>query len=148
MPVRTVVRRSGKNFRGWFPSRKMNELIGWESILERDAICVVEYDPEVVAFEEQPSEETYYLPDGIPRQYFPDLRLTYQDGRVVDVEIKPQRKLEDPRVAEKYALIQKRYAQLGRHFRLWTDREIRAEPHFSKVKALHRARPRLLRKAA
>jgi hypothetical protein len=125
----------------------METLIGWESILERDAICLVEYDPEVVAYEEQPSEETYYTPDGMSRRYFPDLRLNYRGGKIVDVEIKPARKLQDFFLAEKYVLIQKRYAQLGRHFRLWTDDEIRAEPHFSQIKALHRARRRL-RKAA
>lgn len=145
MPVRKVVRRSGKNFRGYFPSRKVGGLIGWESIHERDAILILEYTPEVKTFEEQPSEETYYLDDGTARKYYPDLRVDYADGRVVDIEIKPSQKLENPVLAEKLSLVARRYAQLNREFVVWTEREIRAEPRFSQYKALHRQRPRQFR---
>lgn len=145
MPVRKVVRRSGKNFRGYFPSRKAGRLIGWESIHERDAILILEYTPEVKTFEEQPSEETYYLEDGTARTYYPDLRATYACGRVVDIEIKPSRKLENPELARKLALVEKRYLQLKREFEVWTELDFRAEPRYSKCKALHRQRSRRFR---
>lgn len=147
MPVRKVVRRSGKNFRGYFPSRRLGRLVGWESLHERDAIRLVEYDPTVASYEEQPSEEIYYEVSGKARRYYPDLRVHYRNGRVVDIEVKPRQKLEDPRIEAKFKRIQKRYKELGRRFEIWTEREIRAEPRFSEVARIHRARPRL-RKAA
>lgn len=59
MTLRDVVNRSGRGFRGYFPSRKMKEMIGWESILERNAIYLFEFSPGVVCYYAQP-ELVYY----------------------------------------------------------------------------------------
>ena len=88
MPVRTVVTRSGKRFRGYFPSRKLRRMVGWESILERDAIAVLEYLPTVLHYEEQPSEETYYLEDGTTRRTA--LRRTRSAARGLDGKGNPR----------------------------------------------------------
>jgi hypothetical protein len=43
MPVRRVVTRGGRRFRGFFPSAKNGCMVPWESLLERDAITLLEY---------------------------------------------------------------------------------------------------------
>lgn len=142
MPVRKVVTRSGKRFRGKFPSRKLGRMVQWESLHERDAMQVLEYWPLVTQYEEQPSEETYYTLDGAPRRYYPDLRACMSDGKTIDIEVKPSAKLLDPKLAHKYSLIAKRYEQLGRLFEIWTEKDIRKEPRFSTIREIHRARQR------
>lgn len=144
MPVRKVVARSGKRFRGKFPSRKLGRMVQWESLHERDAILVLEYLPSVEMYEEQPSEEIYYDAFGTPWRYTPDLRVRLTDSSEFDIEVKPSDKLSDPDLCHKLALIESRYRELGRRFEIWTEKDIRAEPRFSTLRAIHRARVRLV----
>lgn len=143
MPVRKVVTRSGKRFRGKFPSRKLGRMVQWESLLERDAILVLEHRPDVDWYEEQPSEEIYYDAYGTPWRYTPDFGVRLTDGSEFHIEVKPSGKLVDVDLCHKLALIERRYRETGRHFEIWTEREIRAEPRFSTLRTIHRARVRL-----
>lgn len=142
MPVRKVVTRSGKGFRGKFPSRKMGCVLQWESLHERDALLICEYTPGIKAYEHQPSEEIFYDEAGKAQRYFPDLKVTFESGDVVWVEVKPSEKLEDPKTARKYALVAQYFSQQQRRFEIWTEREIRREPRFSTIKEIHRSRSR------
>ena len=47
-------------FRGKFPSMKVNRMIHWESLLERDAIMLFEFSPGVASYREQPFS-TYFF---------------------------------------------------------------------------------------
>lgn len=138
MPVRKVVTRSGKKFRGRFPSKKNGISVAWESLEERDAIRYLEYHSGVVSYEEQPSEETYYV-EGVPHSYFPDLRARLVNGQVVDIEVKPSRKLRKKQLKEKYGRIASMYKKAGRNFRILTERDYRAQPLHSNLKRVHRA---------
>ena len=138
MPVRKVVTRSGKKFRGRFPSRKNAVSIAWESLEEKDAIVYLEYSSSVVSYEEQPSEETYYV-DGVPHSYFPDFRARLVNEQVVDIEVKPSRKLRKKELKEKYGRIASMYKRAGRNFRILTERDYRAQPLHSNLKRVHRA---------
>jgi len=53
MPVRNVSNRGGSVI-GRFPSIKMERMIAFESLLERDFIYLLDYDARVEWFEEQP----------------------------------------------------------------------------------------------
>src|SRR5215831_20780141 len=127
MPVRKVVTRSGKKFRGRFPSRKNAAMVCWESLHERQAILLFEYSANVASYEEQPSEETYYV-RGVPHRYYPDFRTTLTNGHVVDIEVKPSAKLLKAQNKEKYGRIASMYLRAGRQFRLLTERDYRAQP--------------------
>src|SRR3546814_4075345 len=48
MPVRNVITRSGRHFRGLYPSRKVGRMVVFESILERDVIMLREDRQRVV----------------------------------------------------------------------------------------------------
>jgi len=127
MPIRKVVTRSGKKFRGRFPSRKNATMVCWESLHERDAIRLLEYSANVVSYEEQPTEETFYV-KGVPHRYYPDFRVHFSNGQVLDIEVKPARKLRTPDNKEKYGRIATMYARSGRYFRILTECDYRAEP--------------------
>ncbi len=146
MPVRQIVTRSGKKFRGRFPSRKNATMVCWESLHERDAILLLEYSANVVSFEEQPSVETYYI-GGTPHKYYPDIRARLSNDQVVDIEVKPKEKLLSPEAKEKYGRIAAMYKKAGRNFRILTELDYRAQPIQGNLKRLHRA-SKIIRKEA
>jgi hypothetical protein len=136
MRVRKIVTRSGKRFRGKFPSRKMKTMIHWESLLELDAIHMFEFHPQIVRYFEQPSEEFYYDHEGKHRLYFPDFLLVFRSGKKLIVEVKPKELLETPELQDKYRAIAKRFAEQDRPFRVLTEVEIRREPLRTNLRTL------------
>ncbi|WP_428826195.1 TnsA endonuclease N-terminal domain-containing protein [Azonexus sp. IMCC34842] len=138
MPVRNVVNRSGRGFRGYFPSRKMKKkMIGWESILERYAIYLFEFSPGVVSYCAQP--ELVYYPDGTElRKYYPDFKITTTGGISVRIEVKPSSKLLQKKHAEKYRAIATHYQLQEWNYQILTEQEIQREPLFSNLKKLRR----------
>jgi hypothetical protein len=138
MPVRKVVARTGKHFRGRFPSRKNRCMVDWESLQERDAIRYLEYSPLVASYEAQPSEETYYK-NGVPHRYYPDLRARLHDDTIIDFEVKPKIKLESRHNKDKYGRIASMYAKQGRRFRILTEEDYRREPLRGNLERLQRA---------
>ena len=145
MRVRKVVTRSGKRFRGKFPSLKLNRMVHWESMLERDAILHFEYHPLVLSYQEQPSIEIYYDKDGEQHRYFPDFRLTFHDGEDLYVEIKPSRLLTIRLVRDKLQAIAKRFEEQGRRFRVMTEDDIRRQPLLTNLQKLHASSKRAAR---
>lgn len=83
IPVRKVSNRGG-NAIGRFPSTKMVRMIAFESLLERDFIYLLDYDPAVEWFEEQ-LLSIEYLHEGKLLHYTPDFHLL-EDGQHVLVE--------------------------------------------------------------
>ena len=146
MRVRKVVTRSGKRFRGKFPSLKLNRMVHWESMLERDAILHFEYHPLVVSYQEQPSIEIYYDKHGEQHRYFPDFRLTFRDGEDLYVEIKPSRVLATKVVRDKLQAVAKRFEEQGRRFRVMTEDDIRRQPLLMNLQKLHASSKRAAQK--
>jgi TnsA endonuclease N terminal len=143
MRVRKVVTRSGKRFRGKFPSQKMNKMVHWESLLERDAIFHFEYHPQVVKYQEQPSIEYYYDKEAIPRKYYPDFLVTFADDSELLVEVKYVCDLASKKAQQKYQTIAKRLEEQDRRFRIMTEVDIRREPLLSNLKHIHRCGKRI-----
>ena len=44
---------------GRFPSLKLGRMVAFESLIEQDYLCVLDYDPDVITFEEQPLSIQY-----------------------------------------------------------------------------------------
>lgn len=138
MPVRRVVTRSGRRFRGFFPSVKNGCMVPWESLLERDAITLFEWLRVIRRFEAQPRVVLWYDERADVRLYVPDFRVELVDGRVFDVEIKPAEVLARPDIYLRMTLIALRYAQLDEQFRLLTEQEIRKEPRLTRARLARR----------
>lgn len=137
MRVRKVVTRSGKRFRGKFPSLKLNRMVHWESMLERDAIFHFEYHPLVVHYQEQPSIEFFYDKQGEQHRYFPDFRLSFRDSEDLYIEVKPSRLLTTKVTRDKLQAIAKRFEEQDRRFRVMTEHDIRREPLLTNLKRIH-----------
>jgi len=128
MLSRKVVTRSGRGFRGYFPSKKLNRSVQFESLLERDAIRLFEISKEVVSYKEQPTIIYYYLND-IQKKYHPDFELVLIDGYVVHVEIKPSIHLTTIKLSAKYRAIAQSYFSRIESFVVLTEKELRADRH-------------------
>lgn len=135
MQSRKVVTRSGRKFRGYFPSRKLNRMVEWESLLERDAILYFEFSPGIINYQEQP-EVIFFDQGGEMHRYHPDFAITLKDGRVIYIEVKPWRCFDDPELVERFGAIKGHYAKQDKQFRILTDRLLRKEPKLSNLKML------------
>ncbi|UCU99254.1 TnsA endonuclease N-terminal domain-containing protein [Acidovorax radicis] len=145
MRVRKVVTRSGKRFRGKFPSQKLGRMVHWESLLERDAIFHFEYHPLVLSYQEQPSIEIYYDENGEQHRYFPDFCLIFRDGSELYIEVKPKCDLQTPEVRNKLQAVAKRFAEQGRRFHVMDEDTIRRQPLLENLRALHTSSKRAAR---
>jgi hypothetical protein len=133
MPVRKVSNRGG-NAIGRFPSTKMGRMIAFESLLERDFIYLLDYDPAVEWFEEQPLSIEYEYETKLLR-YTPDFHLL-ERGQHVLVECKPERFVESEENRRKFAVARKWCEVRGWEFRLVTDQQVRSGYRLQNVKLL------------
>lgn len=67
---------------------QINRSIQFESSLERDFIYLLEFNPNVKFYLEQPLEIIYEDSNGKKRKYTPDFIIEYFDGKVELIEIK------------------------------------------------------------
>jgi hypothetical protein len=133
MPVRKVSNRGG-NAIGRFPSTKMGRMIAFESLLERDFIYLLDYDPAVEWFEEQPVR-IEYVHEAKLLHYTPDFRLL-ECGQQVLVECKPQRFVDTELNRRKIKVGQAWCADCGWQFRLVTDQQVRSGYRLENVKRM------------
>jgi hypothetical protein len=149
MPVRTIPKNS-RSLTGKIIDSRTHTAVAFESALERDLYLLLDFDPSVAHFEEQPVTITYQDPVGINRTYTPDVLVHYipmsrgqQDHRSVLYEIKYRDDLR-PHWHEYRAKFKaaRRYARSqGWVFRLITEREIRT-PYLKNAKFLRHYRER------
>ncbi len=143
MPVRTVP----KNYRsltGLVPNTRTQSMTAFESSLERDFLLLLDFDPDVEFYEEQPVKITYHDDRGRRRTYTPDVFVRYRTDRLQAQHTQPhlcEVKYRDDlrqhwaeyrpkfRVAQRYA------RQRGWRFRVVTERHIRT-PYLDNVKFL------------
>ncbi len=128
MLARKVVTRSGRGFRGNFPSKKLNRMVQFESILERDAIKWFDSDPEVVSFQEQPTIIFYLDEMGESRKYFPDFELKLKSGLLIHVEVKPEARMAEMKNQQKFQSISENYRNRKEIFVILTCAYLHREP--------------------
>jgi len=73
MPVRKVSNRGG-NVIGHFPSLKMQRMIAFESLIERDYLYLLDYELDIEWFAEQPLT-IEYRHNGKTLHYTPDFHI-------------------------------------------------------------------------
>ena len=87
MPLRKIP-KSYRNVTGIRSSKKSVAEAGFESILERDVLRVMEFDPNVKSFEVQPVQITWIDKCRKQRIYTPDLLVHFYDKSPILYEIK------------------------------------------------------------
>lgn len=139
MQSRKVVTRSGRGFRGYFPSKKLNRMVEYESLLERDALYLFECSPGVKSYRAQP-ELIFYEHADQTRKYYPDYEVILTSGAIFHIEVKPAVKLINLELHSKLLAIETRYESHAATFKILTDTVIRLEPLFSNLKAINQVK--------
>lgn len=146
MPVRKIP----KNYlgvTGGFSSGKNGRALGFESLLEKDFMILLEFDPEVERFEEQPVRIPVEAKGRRPTSYVPDVLVHYRPARNGKarkarlVEVKKRSDLEKNRekYAPKFAAAKRYAADRGWEFHVMSDEDIRT-PRLPNLKFLREYR--------
>jgi hypothetical protein len=114
-------------------------MVGYEQLLELDALYLLEFSPQVLDIKEQPFKFHYGL-EGRIRRYTPDFAVTLVDGSVRVIEVKPSRSLAKPAVKTKMAAIEDAMGRQGYDFLIRSEVEIRHEPRLGNLKTLFKYR--------
>lgn len=143
MPVRQIP----KNYRsltGMVANTRTQSLSAFESSLERDFLLLLDFDPAVEYYKEQPVTIRYRDSDGVMRRYTPDVLVRYRAGQSAEPsratllgEIKYRDDLRQHWIEYKPKFkAAKRFARAhGWMFRLITERDIRT-PYLTNARFL------------
>src|SRR5438093_12942283 len=88
MPVR-IVPKNYRNLTGLVPNSRTQAMTAFESTLERDFLLLLDFDPDVEFYEEQPLKITYPDEAGQRRTYTPDVLVRYRTERLEIGRSKP-----------------------------------------------------------
>jgi hypothetical protein len=135
MTTREVVTRSGRGVRGYFPTRTMQQMIAWESTLERDAILMCEFSKRVTRYWAQPAK-IYFYQNNEQKHCFPDLRIETPGGQLIHIEVKPAEKLKNPILRNRLQAIKEHHEKIGIGYEVHDESVIRVEPRLTNLKLL------------
>ncbi len=123
---RKVVSRSSARPKGKYPSWKMRRMVQWESENELNAFRLLDCDPDVTNFHEQPCQIIYVL-DGQARIHYPDI-LVEKNGRKELWEVKPDSEAEEQDIATRSALLVQGLPSLGYTYRVVLAKDLASQP--------------------
>lgn len=127
MSVRKI-KKSYLSCTGYFASYKNNNQIAFESVMERDLFMILEFDDNVLKYEEQPMR-VYYPYNNSTRRYTPDVLITYKDNSQKLIEVKYASELTHNKdLVEKMGILKKYF--LDEHhlaFDVFTDKDINTQ---------------------
>jgi len=135
MTARKVITPSGRGVRGYLSSWKMQEMIVWESVLERDAILMCEFSRDIKRYWAQP-EKIYYYQNNKLRYCYPDFRIETLDGRWTHIEVKPASKLRNPILLSKLQAIKEHHDKINIGYEVHDESTLRSEPRLTNLKLL------------
>jgi len=123
MSVRQI-KKSYISCTGYFASYKNKSQIAFESVLERDFYMMLEFDKNVVSYEEQPIRIQYEYLDGKNRRYTPDTLVSYKDRSKRLFEVKYEDELKNNlELQEKLKLLTSHIkAKYSIDFEIFTDK--------------------------
>lgn len=137
MPVRKIPRKyHGSTNRGVFPSLRMARGVEYESGLERDYFFWLEFENDVLSYEQQPFR-IRFLHEHETRAYVPDL-VVFREGKTQLVEIKPFDRVSEERNLMRFAAAQEYCQAKNFEFVVVTERQIRVKPVLDNIKLLFR----------
>lgn len=135
MPIRRIT-NGGRKVIGKFPSIKNNSMIWWESQLERDFLYLLEIDPDVISYGEQPLKIEYFA-DGKIHKYTPDVRVIRSNKKQI-VEVKDEKKAKEEEYVKLFRKVAPICRREGYEFIVVTDREIRVQPRLNNIKLIYK----------
>ena len=134
--ARKVVTRSRARSTRKYPSWKMGRMIQWESIHERNAFVLLDADPNVKRFREQPLVIEYTL-NGKPHRHFPDLLVVYGNAKHL-WEIKSREAALSDETKLRTALLSHALSRYGFQYRLILGESLEQKSFLSNAELLNR----------
>lgn len=115
---------------GSIKSIKNNNIVQFESSLERDYVYLLEYDDNIREYCEQPII-IEYLDKGFQRKYIPDFLVKNYNGDIILIEVKYQKDLllNDNQI--KFRAAKEFCLKNGLNFKVITEKEIRNDLLFN-----------------
>jgi hypothetical protein len=126
---RKVVSRSNARSAGKYPSWKMGRMMHWESSNQLNAFRLLDCDPNVTSYSEQPCQITYIM-DGVERIHHPDILITTAGTKRL-WEVKPRSKALEPEVLARTALLSRALPKWGYAYRMMFAEDLARQPHLS-----------------
>lgn len=134
---RTVVSRSRARSTTKYPSWKMARMIQCESISESNVAHLLDADPEIAAFNEQPLTICYSI-NGVSHRHYPDFQVVRRSGVRELWEVKPAVKASLPEVAERTQYLQQVLPGAGFRYRMVIAEEVISGPYLENARTLLR----------
>lgn len=132
----TALPRRAKRFRGKFPSLRLNKIIGYESLLERDYLYLLEFDGDALDFQTRPCT-IRYVENNRRSCFVPAFGVVRRHKRQL-VEVTSARHATDERSQTRYRNAAQLCEREGYEFVVATDERIRLQPRFDNIKLLIR----------
>lgn len=135
MRVRKIT-NGGRKVIGKFPSLKMVKMVWWESQIERDYLYLLEFDSDVISYEEQPLKVSYHI-DGKPHLYTPDLRVVRRSKRQI-AEVKDDENANKEEWVRLFRTVAPICQREGYEYIVVTDSVIRVQPRLDNLKLIYK----------
>lgn len=133
---RRIVTRSRFRPTGKYPSWKMERMLQWESMNELHAFRLLDCDPRVTVFTEQPCEIVYF--DGTEtRRHYPDIYVEI-DGNQELWEVKAECEALQREFSARTELLTSGLQRYGFTYRVVLDQELTKQPRLDNTKTLLR----------
>lgn len=120
--TRKVSTRSRARPTGEYPSWKMERMLEWESHNELNAFVLLDANPDVKAFSEQPVLIKYCI-NGMAAKHHPDI-LVSKNGSLQIQEIKPEREAKKVDVRIRTEFLEKYLPKLGYSYHVVTGEQL------------------------
>jgi len=133
---RRVVSRSNSHSAGKYPSWKMKRMLHWESVNELNAFRLLDCDPEVRRFGEQPCKIEYVM-DGVERVHYPDILVITTKSKEF-WEVKPQSKPLESGVLQRTALLSRVLPWWGYAYRMVLAEDLGRQPRLNNASVILR----------
>ena len=124
--ARRIVYRARDLVTGLYPSWKMDRMIEWESINERNACVLLDACHSVKAFAEQPVVIRYVL-NGVEHEHYPDMLVEMQDGKEL-WEVKPRNRALDDFILDRTRLMAAELPRHGYRYRVVLAEDLKEKP--------------------
>jgi len=127
--ARKVVTRSRARPTGKFPSWKVGRMVQWESSHELNAYRLLDTNPAVRTYREQPCEIRYVL-NGEERRHFPDALVEFEGTREI-WEVKTKQDASDPEVVDRTTLLEHALPNHGYQYKVVIAEDLQRQPRLA-----------------
>jgi hypothetical protein len=142
MHSRKVISRSNARSTGKYPSWKMGRMIHWESINELNAFRLLDCDPNVTSYCEQPCQIVYVM-DEVERVHYPDIFVTTTAGKQL-WEVKLRSNACEPEVLARANFLSQALPRWGYEYRTVFGEDLARQPRLNNANLLLRLGKRLV----